>query len=173
MLVAHGRELARVILPEPNRKQVDDDVRRAVVSRVDDLLEPALMPANDGAAEASLYGVRDLPLLTMTHMRLQRVADGIINLHGRTDAAAVTRTRQVSTSVEPIRCRPVEPEAARRSAREPVAGRRMPGETTAYLEPACAGMTGRDWRAFARARRARPPGTSALIARHRVPQRCG
>ena len=31
------------------------------------------MPANDGAAEASLYGVRDLPLPTMTHMRLQRV----------------------------------------------------------------------------------------------------
>ena len=79
----------------------------------------------------TLYGVRDLPRPTMTHMRLQRVADGIINLHGRTHDAAVTRTRQVSTSVEPIRCRPIEPEGTRRSAGEPVAGRRMPGETTA------------------------------------------
>ena len=66
MLAAHRYGLRRVILPGPNRRQVDhdlgDSLRRAVdvdyLSRVDELLELALRhtPVADSVAAVTLAG---------------------------------------------------------------------------------------------------------------------
>ena len=71
------------------------------------------------------------PRLLMTHMPLRHVPNGLVNVHGHTHNAPLTRTRHVDVSVEQIRYRPVEFEKIRRLACELAAGRYPAGETTA------------------------------------------
>ena len=70
------------------------------------------------------------PPLVFTHLPLAQVPDGAVNVHGHTHAEPPASTPHINVSVEQIDYRPVALARLRQLARELVAGRFPPGETT-------------------------------------------
>ena len=70
------------------------------------------------------------PPLVFTHLPLAQVPDGAVNIHGHTHAEPPTTTPHINVSVEQIDYRPVALARLRQLARELVAGRFPPGDTT-------------------------------------------
>ena len=70
------------------------------------------------------------PPLWCTHMPLEEVPEGCVNVHGHTHDEAPRRSRHINVSVEQLDYRPVALAPIRALARELVAGRFADGATT-------------------------------------------